>query len=42
MPQMAANFLFIEVIKSGSGKIGKHELESPEGVGTFLVMRKPG
>ena len=38
---MAANYEFIEVIKWGAGKFGKHELEAPEGVGTFFVMRKP-
>lgn len=41
VPQMAANYDFVEVIKYGGGKIGKKELEAPEGVGTFFVMRKP-
>ena len=41
VPMMAANYEFIEVIKWGAGKYGRHELEAPEGVGTFFVMRKP-
>ena len=41
VPQMAANYEFAEVIKYAAGKIGKKVLDSPEGVGTFFVMRKP-